>query len=274
MSESGFSFAFLLMWAVLLVLALRGVLSGRGVFEFPAVAAMLALAWIVPQGIELEQNPYNLYRSEMFWAYVTACFLCIAFGFRYGRRAGARRIWRTPRRALVSYDARKLTFAAGGLVTFGSVNVMLLGGVDTSDMGGGWTGIITMYALFAGAVPLGLCLAVLLFVRSRSWMALAIAVIAAVPLLMTVMSGVRREVLFDLVVLSAGSYYLAQRSFPPRFAVIACLIVGTIVLNKAGDLRLHVKSQQGSLVEALLSKDFYENFDYFNLGQGNASEVG
>jgi hypothetical protein len=262
------------MCAVLLVLALRGIMSGRGVFEFPAVAAMLALAWIVPQGIELEQNPYNLYRSEMFWAYVTACFLFIVLGFRYGRRAGARRIWRTPRRALVSYDARKLTLAAGGLVAFGSVNLMLIGGVDTSDMGGGWTGIITMYALFAGAVPLGFCMAVLLFVRIRSWTALATAVIAAVPLLMTAMSGVRREVLFDLVVLTAGSYYLAKRSFPPRFAVIACLLVGTVVLNKAGDLRLHVKSQQGTLVEALLSKDFYKNFDYFNLGQGEASEVG
>src|SRR5689334_16869583 len=98
MSEAGLSFAFCFLCAVLLVLALRGILSGRGVFEFPAVAAMLAIAWIVPQGIELEQNPYNLYRSEMFWAYVIACFLFIGLGFRYGRIAGAMRIWRTPRR--------------------------------------------------------------------------------------------------------------------------------------------------------------------------------
>lgn len=274
MAQSEFHLSFYVLCAVLGWLALKGILGGRTMFEFPAVAAMMGLAWVVPQGIELEANPYNGTGSEAFWLYVTACFLFIAWGFRLGVRGQRTRIALAADAAPPVYDPLRLILAAAGLTAVGQLSVFMMGGVDTSHMGGQWTGIITMYALFAGTSGMGLCLAVLIFARTRSIAALAIAAVAALPLLDAALLGVRREQLFDLIVLSAGSWYLARRSHPPRIAVIACLILGTVILNKASELRNYVHSGEGSFVEALLSGDLYAGFDYFELGQGEASEVG
>ena len=92
MAQSEFHLSFYVLCAVLGWLALKGILGGRTMFEFPAVAAMMGLAWVVPQGIELEANPYNGTGSEAFWLYVTACFLFIAWGFRLGVRGQRTRI--------------------------------------------------------------------------------------------------------------------------------------------------------------------------------------
>lgn len=270
----GFHIEFYALCAVLGWLALRGLLSGRGVFEFPTVAAMMGIAWVVPLGIELESDPSNFYASGNFWLYVTACFLFLAWGFRLGRKGQLKRIQRTPEVTRAEYNLRRLLVAAGGLTALGLVSVAMMYGTDTSSLGTQWTGIITMYQLFSSASGMGLCLAMLVFARTRSALALGIAVVASTPLIAAALGGVRREQLFDLLVLTAGSWYIVRRSFPPRLAVIICLVVGTVVLNKAGELRSYIASDQGSFLDAIVSDEIYKEFNYFALEQGESSEVG
>ena len=109
-------------------------------------------------------------------------------------------------------------------------------------MGGQWTGVITAYALLSKANGFGLCLSMLVFARTRSLPALAIALVAAVPILQSALLGVRREALFDLVILTAGAWYLSRSRFPSRAIVIAGLLVGTVILNTVGDFRGQVTS--------------------------------
>lgn len=274
MSEAPFHLSFFVLCAVLLWMALRGVLGGRSVFEYPTLAAVMGLAWVVPQGIELELNPYNRYASGAFWLYLTACFLFILWGFKTGRRIKRRRIARALEQELPSFSMKRLLMGAAGLTAIGQLAIYQMSGVDTSGMGGQWTGIITMWALLSKANGFGLCLATLVFARTRSLLALAIAIVAAVPILQASLLGVRREALFDLVILTAGAWYLSKGRAPPRAIVIACLLVGTVVLNSVGEIRGQVVSGQSSLFSVLTSSEVYRGFNFFNLDQGSASEVG
>jgi hypothetical protein len=273
MNETNFSFGFYGLCIVLGSIALTGILSGRGVLRFPTLAAMVGIAWVIPQGIEIEGNPNNLYASNLFWLYVASCFVAIALGFRSSSRAPLSTTKQSASDVGLEYDTRRLLIGAFLLFVVGVISLYFVRSVDTSSMGSGWTGVITAYALLSKCTGLSLCLAVLIFARTQSKAALALAIAASGPLLMNALVSVRREQIFDLIVLTGGSWYLARRKSPPRIAIIVALILGTIVLNRAGDLRGLVNSG-GSLVGALMSGETYTNFNYFDLKQGKSSEVG
>ena len=274
MFEGGFHLSFYALCVVLLWFAARGLLGGTKVFAYPTLAAMMGLAWVVPQGIELEQNPANLYGSETFWLYVTACFLFIAFGFRAGYSAQRRRTAGERDRSVPSFNNNRLIIAAAGLTALGLLSVFQILTSDTSLMGAQWTGVITLWALLAKASGFGLCLAVLVFARTGSRLALVIAAVAAIPVAQSAFLSIRRESLFDLAILSVGAWYLARRSYPPRVFVVAGLLIGTVVLNTAGDIRERLLVGEESFAAVLSSQETYQNFDYTSIGQKKASEVG
>lgn len=274
MTESNFHLTFYLLCVVLLWMALRGIMGGRTIFEYPTLAAMMGLAWIVPQGIELESVPYSPYASGAFWLYVTACFAFLMWGFRLGHRVKKRRIARSQDRGLPSFRIKRLLIAAAALTATGQMAVLQMRGIDTSAMGGQWTGVITMWALLAKANGFGLCLSILVFARTRSRLALLIAAVAVLPILQDAFLGVRREALFDLAILTAGAWYISKDRFPPRSIVIICLLVGTVVLNSVGNIRGQVLPGETSMFSVLVSGELYREFNFFNLGQGSASEVG
>lgn len=268
---------FIVLSAVLIGLAAWGIATGKGIFEFPTLVALLGIAWVLPQALEIEVSGSRDIGLDQFWIYVTLCFLAVVPGFVLGSLGSQVAIVRQQRRGArvtSGYDVGRLTNAAAAMAAFGLVNKLLVGGVDTSQMGTEWTGVITMYVLFENASVFGLCLAMLLFARTGSFAALCIALVSGAPVLFNVLTGVRRESLFDLVVLSAGAFYLARNRFPPRVAVLTCLLLGSFILNRVGEIRQYVTSGQGSFLDALQSPDLYAKFDYFNLNQGAASEVG
>lgn len=271
---SDFHLSFLLMCGFLLSVALSGVLRGRAVFEFPTIVALLGLAWVVPQGLELERNPHNTYGSESFWLYVMMCFGMVLLGFKVAKDARSRRIRGTAGTPSRVFDTHRLLIAAATLGLLGLGAALLMGEVDTSKMGGQWTGVITLYALFSKASGFALCLAALIYARTKSRIALLIAVVSSVPILTSAIYGVRREQIFDIVVLSLGAWYIAKGRSPSPVWIVAALLIGTVVLNSAANLRTYVDSGRGSLVGALFTAETYIEFDYTNLGQGKSSEVG
>lgn len=254
-------------------MSLRGIIGGRKVFEYSTLAAMMGVVWVVPQGIELESSPWNYYRSGGFWLYVTGCFSFVLWGFEAGKKAQRVRISRNPTRVMSAYKLNRLLYAAAGLTALGWFATLRMGGIDTSGMGAGWTGIATMWYLLATANSFGLCLAALIFARNRSPIALTIAIIAAVPLFGAAFGAARREQLFDFMILTGGVWYFVKGRYPPRTIVILGLFLGAVILNTVGDLRSQLQSGERSFVELLLAEDTYRNFDFFDLQQGEASEV-
>lgn len=274
MTASSFHLSFYLLFGVLSWMALRGIVGGRTVFEYPTLAAMMGLAWVVPQGIELELASYSPYASSDFWLYVTACFVFILLGFKAGKRRKKRRIVTSQARQLRTFKMKRLLISAVGLVALGQIAVLQMGGIDTSGMGGQWSGVITLWALLAKANSLGLCLAVLIFARTRSRLALSVAIFASIPVMQSAFLGIRREYIFDLAILTAGAWYISKDRFPPRGVVIVLFLIGMVVLNAVGSIRSQAIPNGGNLLKILTSAEVYQEFNFFDLQQGVASEVG
>lgn len=269
------SLAFAVLIFIASIATVRAVLLGRGLFEFPVAISMLTLAWVIPQGWQLERDSFDPIELEWFWLYLILCLVCIFVGFAFGRNNTLRRFSGvSPVKNLQRYNQDKLIISAGGLIFFGILNRILIGGQDISEMGSSWTGVITMYALFTGAIPLGLCLSVLIFAKTGNEVSLVLAIIAAIPMLDTALVGVRREVLFALLITSGGAYYFAKNKMPPRAAVLATFIAGVLILNLAGEMRAFVNSGKGNLIDAFRSEEITKQFDYTQTDRGKASELG
>lgn len=271
MNDTGVGLAFYVFCGLLLTLVTRGIVSGRHLFTFPTLAAMLGVAWIVPQGTNLETDPANIYRDGAFWIYVTGCFIAIFWGFQAGCRVGGRRKWKSAPLDISEFDLGRLLLASAAVTALGYLAQIQIRGIDVSEMGSQWTGIITMWALLTKAGGFGLCLAVIVFSKTKSQIALAIATVAALPYISSAFDGVRRESLFDLVILTAGTWYISRGRLPPRIAVITSLLIGTVVLNTVGDIRNRVITQQESFFSVILSADTYRNYNFFR--QGDANEL-
>lgn len=257
----------------LAVFASRAVITPRDVFRFPTLAALLSLAWVVPQAFALESLRVNDYATEGFWIYLALCFLALALGFRIGRIVHQRREARDPDGAQQRYDIKRLHYACLGLALIGWGSFYLLSGMDQTALGSQYTGQAAFLVLMGKTSAIALCLAALIHARSRSQVALVLGVLIALPMIMTAFSGVRRELLFDIVWLTGGAWLFATRRFPPRAAIIAAAFLGTVIINSAGDLRGYVRSGEGSLLSALTSAETYESFTYFEGDSGKATEI-
>lgn len=258
---------------IICAIAGHGILSGRRILAFPTLAALMGLAWVLPQGIELS-TPNNLYSGEGFWLYVGGCFLAIPLGFWFAFNKERGRLGVSRVRALPSFNNQRLLVASAGMVLIGMVAQFQMGGIDTSNMGDQWTGVITMWYLLAKTSGFGLCLSVLVFSQTRKPAALSLAVIAALPLVQAAIFGVRREDMFDLLILSFGAWYLANRKAPPKLAIIVGAVLGTIILNNVDDIRSRVLEGDETFFDVVLSSEIYEKFSYTNLKQGASSEMG
>ena len=237
------------------------------------MAALLSIAWLIPQGIEIETSYNEPYRSSAFWIYIIICFLFLFIGFHYSSR---RYIRLTENKSAVrddSFDMRRLELAAAGLAAVGFLSHVLIWRTDTSGMGMQWTGVVTVYALLTSASGMALALSVIIFARTRSVISLIIIMFSIYPIFLSAMYGVRREAIFNLLILSAGAWYFVRKKYPSRIVILCAFVVGTIVINNPREIRTFVYSGQGNVISALFTGKVVEKYDYFEKSVGDGSEV-
>lgn len=273
MDSSLYYFGLVCLVAILAYLVGRAFFKRSAIFELPVLMGFLGMAWVLPQAFALENMRVNDYATQGFWIYVAACFLFLMFGFRYGQVLFKRRLRRSGEAKLPEYDVRLLHVASLGLAVLGWISFYFLRGVDVSEQGGQWTGQAAALVLLAKTSGLALCLCVLLFTRTRSKVAIAIAILVALPMIQTAFGAVRRELLLDILLLSGGVFAFVTKRYPPRAALVAGVIVGTVILNSVGNLRAYVESGEGTLVEAMTSAETYTSFDFFSGDPEQATEI-
>ena len=259
-------FLFLATCAFVGGVAAWGICSKQRVFEMPVIVAAFSIAWLIPQGLTAERRDFGTtFQDEFFWAYVLSCLVALTCGFYSGKRAEYQRSSILYRTAPI-YSYNRLILCAAGLVVVGSLALTLMSrAAATQDLGSQWTGVATAYALLANTRTFGVCLAALLFARTGRILPLVIAVIGVLVALPMINSGVKRSVMFETVVTTAGAYYLARHTFPPRMAVVALVIFGTVLLHQVGAVREYTKRTNSTVAEAVWAGVMFEKFEYFDL---------
>ena len=241
-------------------IAAWGFVRPNRVFLYPVGVALLFLAWVVPQAIQIETSGLGeLYDAHFTWLYATLCLIAAAAGFWAGIRHGPLG-WRP------ALAVRPLLGGTVALVVVGAFSALKVYGLaEADDLGTEWTGAITAYHLGTQALIYAIALSWLIYLRTGRPIFLALLWVALLFLGPGLMSGVKRNVIFELAFVFAAGLHFARGVRLNRLALVAACIFGTVLIHQVGAVRDYINEDRGNAVQAVVSGVMFERFEYFNL---------
>jgi hypothetical protein len=242
---------------VIIALGIVPFIWPRAIFEYPFVVGMLLSVWLLPQAWAVEREGLaGAFDPTETWIYMTLCMVFLCAGYIAGRTIGKRRAAKRQATLALMYNDRRMTQASIVLIVIGAAAYAMMQRTAATEVyEGGWTGIIVFYAMLSLCLVFAATLSFLIFLRSKSRVALILFLTATAIYLPILLISVKREPIFDFAVIILGGLFLVKKFVPPRALLLACCLVGGFIVNKAGDLRGYVHDNDSSLIGALTSTD-------------------
>lgn len=242
---------------VIIALGIVPFIWPRAIFEYPFVVSMLLAVWLLPQAWAVESEGLaGAFDPTETWNYMTLCMVFLCAGYVAGRKIGKQRAAKRGPTLAVMYNDRRMVQASVILILVGVITLVLMKRTEaTTVYVGGWTGIIVVYAMLSLCLVFGAALSFLIFLRTKSKVALILFLIATAIYLPILLVSVKREYIFDFAVIILGGLFLVKKYVPPRALLLACCLIGGFIVNKAGDLRGYVHDNDSSLIGALTSTE-------------------
>jgi hypothetical protein len=255
------------------IVALMPAVKPHLIFEYPYLASLLILGWIVPQAYAIEKlglaAPFD---PTVTWVYIILCLSFLVFGYFFGRNYSGKPTELRPHETIDAYDLNRINRAAIVMVVIGAASYfMMVRQAAIDDLGSQWTGITTFYAQLVNLLVYGAALAWLVYLKTGNRRSLALAFIAMVVFLPIVLTAVKREAAFQLVLVIVGGIFFAKRKVPPRLAIILGCVSGIILLHQVAAIRTYVKINDSDLIGAISAGEVTKEFSIFNLK--SATEV-
>src|SRR3954452_25014725 len=176
--------------AVCAFLLLQGMLRRGAIYEYPFLAGATFAGYVLPQLIGLSNDrflPIGAVGATLVMASVCAAMCWL----------GAVSASKPVQPSYQQYDDRRLLMVSALLSVLGAYFFYALGNLPAEmTQNTQWTGLPVAYLFFARVMTYGFALAVLLYARNRSRLALAIATYGATFYLNGIIFGGRRQ---DLV---------------------------------------------------------------------------
>lgn len=210
---------------------IRGMFRPGGILEFPFLVAATMAGWFIPQAYLLIDDP-ALPESgfDATMGIAALSMVAILLGDRYSSRVSVA--------DTQQFDEWRLLIGAALLSGIGAVAFAALSGTSAERAeGGGATGVVTIYFFFFTAQYFGLALAINLFLKKYSPLAMAIIVFDYVTMSGFILFGGRRGPLVEIVLITFCSLWFQRRILPPRVVFILCVVVGALFVNGAAQYR-------------------------------------
>ena len=226
---------FLFSLLILVCLAVIGWgLTRRGrVIEFPFLMACVYAGWLIPQLVGLTNNttlPKVGLEKTIFMA--TLCLTAAWWGYTKNKVSAKSFQWR------FSHERLKLGSAVLSLLgAFFFYKVSLLAAEVTVATGGQWSGIITIYVFFGDLLTVGMAIALVLYIKTPSAFALSVLLFDLAFYLDRIILKGRRAAMAELGLMVLMAMWFQRRWLPPRWAMVAALMLATLVINSIGDYR-------------------------------------
>ena len=268
------SFSLITLSAVIITLGIVPFIWPRAIFEYPFVVGMLLSVWLLPQAWTVEREGLaGAFDPTIAWNYMTLCMIFTCAGYVAGRAIGKQRAAKRQATLAMMYNERRMTQASIVLIVIGAISyVLMLRTLAVNVYEAGWTGIIIVYVMLSLCLVFGAALSFLIFLRTKSRVALILFLIATAIYLPILLVSVKREYIFDFAVIIMGGLFLVKRFVPPRALLLACCLIGGFIVNKAGDLRGYVHDNDATLIGALTSTEVLSG-QYSARGSKAAPEV-
>jgi hypothetical protein len=124
-----------------------------------------------------------------------------------------------------------------------------------------WTGLPVAYLFFARMLTYGFALAVLMYARNGSKLALAVALYGASFYFDRIVIGGRRQETGEFFMIILLAWWFQRDRCIPRPLMLAGLIFGALVVNSIGDYRAASGSKEGPKWSDISNIDFVGNLE-------------
>lgn len=244
-----------LLVVVTLALMVEGFVFRERFFQFPFLAAMMTLSFILPQAPGVSIDPF-LPES----AYVKVCLMTVLalLLLRMG--------WSERREPLAFFDQvyseSRLLMAAAAFSGIGSYFYVKLNHLPGDiSIGVQMTGAPVMYLFFARLLVYGLTIAALCFARRPSLVAgIIIAADISLYLQRILITGKRAETL-ELALIFALALWFYRSLLVPRTVMLFIVMAGILGMTSMADYREITRRNASFEWDAIRNIDFVANFD-------------
>ncbi|MGR9099995.1 MAG: hypothetical protein ACU826_05450 [Gammaproteobacteria bacterium] len=251
-----------------------GLIQRKRMVQFPFLAAGVFLGWIVPQLLGLRHNPF-LPAGALDKTIIMAimCLGASFFGYKLNKIHAKLFWWR--------FDRQRLLLGSMLLSLIGAFffyQISLLAPSVTAEMGGQWTGIITVYVFFSRMLTFGLAIALILHFLRPSWPSLIVILFDLVFYLDRIVIKGRRAAMIELGLMFVMALWFNRRWLPSRTFMVITIVIGALVINSIGDYRKIMLGEDrttwsGAGLDDILKIDFIGNLARLANGEADSHEL-
>ena len=214
---------------------LHSLAKREGLLQYPALASIVCLAWIIPQLIGMRNSQFGFNTPELFILelFCVVCLGALVVGWYAGISFGKRSVFST-------VSNRKLVQLAVALTLFALTMSLFLRGVDTSDGSSdvNWSGPITIIYFFSNLKALSLFLVIYLYLsgerRKLCTILIALHVVMYLPALTIYF---RRRAVLEVFTIISMAYWYARGLVLSRTLVLIGIPFGMLFVFGVGALR-------------------------------------
>src|SRR5262245_55152789 len=210
-------------------LLLQRTLRRGAIYEYPFLAGAVFAGFVLPQLIGLSHDrflPSGALESTLIMA--TLCAGMCWFGAAVARPPHHRLQW--------AYNERRLLIVSVALSLLGGYFYYAISRLPTElTENTQWTGLPVAYLFFARMLTYGFALAVLLFARNGSRVALLVALFGASFYFDRIFIGGRRQESGEFILIILFAWWFQRNRCVPRPLMFAGLVAGALFVNSTGD---------------------------------------
>jgi hypothetical protein len=242
----------LLLLTIMLLFGLLDIfIRPKAFIEFPNLATMLALLYLFPFAVHLNNDPALPDRAfSLTTFYMAASLAFLYLGWRIGIAKSLRFI---PVCSETRLTIVALVLGVIGLVA--TLSMRLLSPEELSQRQA--SGPLSIMFFFLKFTIYGLVLATLVYAKTTDKRSLFVLALCAATVIPYVVYGGRREGAAHIVLLVVSALIFWRGWVPPRYAIASALMIGFLALHLVGEYRsaVQVRSELDTLVERKLNLD-------------------
>jgi hypothetical protein len=213
-----------------------GIISLERVYQYPFFMVTIFLSFILPQAISLVNNSFGSVVSQAalqrVLLYSCMCTGMCWIGYQYKPNSK----WLA--KLDIPIDQHKLSIAGTLLIGIGYLCNLLLSRITIQTAANGnWTGPATILYFFGGLIYIGLPIFLLQAVSRPNFINILLVIIAAYPILQTIIISGRRQPTMTFLITIGLSLFIVKRYVPPRWVFITGIILAAYIIPVLGQLR-------------------------------------
>jgi hypothetical protein len=236
-----------------LALLVWGTTKPGRVYEFPFLTGAVMAGWVLPQIFGLAGNAFlpvdALAKTVLF---MILCIGACYFGY----------VWQSKRKFPLDfhYDQAALLRVCAGLTLFGGSFYFAVSRLPEEQLAmTQFSGLSVAYLFFADVLAYGFAIALLLFFRDRSRLALALALFASSFYLERIVFGGRRGDVVQVVLMVLLAIWFQRGKVMPIPLMIVAMLGGSLVFNSIDQYRAIATSKDGQDWKKITQIDFLGN---------------